>query len=290
MPTLFARTEEEIDKGLGFQQFLSHPLPWARGQRNACAGARGSGRSGWHHAVIPSSPTLLPTPGARAAPKPSRGGCHSRQQMCSRLASPPGEVVLPTVLRPRAGVGAVFPREGPLCSPCFVYKDRGSCPSPLNSPTPFRGLGVTNLLLPSLPAFFMGVCRTSSGLGPYFWGLPFPPCQGDLSSPCEWEKAYVLKASGWVNKSCTCWPAVFIVEALIHGGAFFVYPAGWIRGVGGWHARSRARPETRSFCTRIHSFSAEGDKAGGRECLTLGSPKTLSTVPLFSIKHLSLSG
>lgn len=81
----------------------------------------------------------------------------------------------------------------------------------------FGGLGVTNLLLPSLPAFFMGVCPTSPGLGPYFGGLPFPPCQGDLSSPCEWEKAYVLKASGWVNKSCTCRPAVFIVETLIMG-------------------------------------------------------------------------
>lgn len=58
----------------------------------------------------------------------------------------------------RAEVGAVFPRDGPLHSPCFVFKDWGSSmgalPSPPESLPLWGGSGVINSLC-SLPAFSM---------------------------------------------------------------------------------------------------------------------------------------
>lgn len=77
LPTLFPRTEEEIDKGLGFQQSFFHiPGPGLVGRGMPVLGPGRSGRSGWCSVSIPSPPLSLLLV-LRLHPNPGREGCRS---------------------------------------------------------------------------------------------------------------------------------------------------------------------------------------------------------------------
>lgn len=182
----------------------------------------GSGRGGWHQVVISSPP--LPTSGAEAAPSPGPGVLWPLT-VCALIQPAPfrGKWSCPLSFCLHAEVGAVFLRDGPLFSCCFVFKDWGSSMGPSPSfliPSPcWRGPCVINFLH-FLHAFSTG------GLLRVLWamalaeGAPLPLCREDSSSLVSGRgraECRYLSCNGieLVNKSCTCWPAVFIVETLL---------------------------------------------------------------------------
>lgn len=136
LPTLLPRTEEEIDKGLGFQQSFFHiPGPRLVGRGTPVLGPGCSGRSGWCSVSVPSPPPSLLLV-LRLRPNPGREGAVATEDACSHSAHPfRGKWSCPLSFCLHAEVGAVFLRDGPLYSPCFVFKDLGSSMGALPQPS-----------------------------------------------------------------------------------------------------------------------------------------------------------